>query len=318
MVNCLMDFILTEYSDLLELETQIESCLRNDIVIRVTTPKPYHVFTKLLHYPFFVGSLRDLSTDGIHLKSETNGIRMKLDFSIISFDKDTRILNKSNVYYDTLFGTNTKRTLQQRMHIQAFITWLQDSCSGTNMKIFSNLEEYFLNGFGDKFPIYKYDVPGVMENRSVYSNFITVCEQNIGKSIDQFCDRIFTRKIDNRYRLQYEPIESVASEYVKFEIHRDPSNTNTKTFESIHVTISLIGRLDISFEEFVSIVKQRKKDIDKFMVGKLKTHKNFTRYGVPINFMKVDRLQITRNFEVIYTLSIKSIKETSTNNDTEN
>ena len=86
-------------------------------------------------------------------------------------------------------------------------------------------------------------------------------------------------------------------------------NDNNQYFDFINVEFYMI-----------TAVKQRKEFIKKNMkylteVAKYKlcNDKRFTKYGVPFNFLKLDRVHITRDSAVIFTYSLKELKENDDN-----
>ena len=86
-------------------------------------------------------------------------------------------------------------------------------------------------------------------------------------------------------------------------------NDNDKYFDFVNVEFYMIAA-----------VKKRKEFIKKNMKYLLQTaeyklcnDKRFTKYGVPFNFLKLDRIHITRDSAVIFTYSLKELKENDNN-----
>lgn len=84
-------------------------------------------------------------------------------------------------------------------------------------------------------------------------------------------------------------------------IERDVDNPNTKTFDFIRVHMYIL-----TYEENpMDIIKEYRKGILTMALDRIEKAKNFKRYGIPINFLKLDKFTYCDNqkmIELLFTL----------------
>lgn len=84
-------------------------------------------------------------------------------------------------------------------------------------------------------------------------------------------------------------------------MERDTDNLNTKTFDFIRVHMYTLAY----GENPIDIIKKYRKDILTMALDRIEETKRFQRYGVPINFLKLDRFTYCENqkmIELLFTL----------------
>lgn len=83
-------------------------------------------------------------------------------------------------------------------------------------------------------------------------------------------------------------------------MERDADNLNTKTFDFIRLHM-----YTLTYEENpMDIIKKYRKDILRMALNRIEETKKFKRYGVPINFLKLDRFTYCDNQKVIELLFV--------------
>ena len=81
-------------------------------------------------------------------------------------------------------------------------------------------------------------------------------------------------------------------------------NTNKNTFDTVRIEIILKERADMMQQ----CIKHKKEILDAD-VDKLKSSKSFRKYGVPINFLKVYDMVLTKDNCIILSLCLKEHKD---------
>lgn len=86
---------------------------------------------------------------------------------------------------------------------------------------------------------------------------------------------------------------------------REPGNKNTKTFDRIRIFFSLMGKKSMPARD--KELRLHQKDLARIAIAKIKDSKQFQRYDIPINFLKVDHMTITCQDELEIVFVLKSI-----------
>lgn len=84
-------------------------------------------------------------------------------------------------------------------------------------------------------------------------------------------------------------------------MERDADNPNTKTFDFVRVHMYTLTY----GENPINIIKEYRKDILKMALNRIEETRSFKRYGVPINFLKLDKFTYCDNqkmIELLFTL----------------
>lgn len=80
-----------------------------------------------------------------------------------------------------------------------------------------------------------------------------------------------------------------------------------ETFDLIKVNINLISR-DRKKEELIKLIKENKKEIDKKVIEKIKSSKDFQKFNVPINVLKCTNIVLRTDLVLEYTFEFKNIE----------
>ena len=93
---------------------------------------------------------------------------------------------------------------------------------------------------------------------------------------------------------------------LKISFEKFSHNNRRKTFDYITIELSIISSgFDNDIRKFRETFKKEKKQYDAYIVKELKANTKFKNFGIPINFLKVDKILITNDWLCIYTLSLK-------------
>lgn len=107
---------------------------------------------------------------------------------------------------------------------------------------------------------------------------------------------------------RYDPImRYVTFNKTAIQFVRSPENIKNKTFDYIHVPIGISGCKDKK-----DFVKKNYNGIAQQAVKMLSENKRFTKYGVPVNVLKVEKAVLTHQGELLLTFGLKELKSKST------
>lgn len=103
---------------------------------------------------------------------------------------------------------------------------------------------------------------------------------------------------------RYDPImRHITFNKPAMQFVRSPENQNKKTFDYIHVPIGISGCNDK-----MDFVKKSYKRIANETIKMLSGNRRFTKFGVPVNVLKVEKAVLTCQGELLLTFGLKEIK----------
>ena len=122
-----------------------------------------------------------------------------------------------------------------------------------------------------------------------------ISQLNVGNTFAEF-ERIY----DSTEFVKHEKPQGLDRFIAKIDrpiFSRIPENTNTKTFDYIHVDVFMVSE-DVlpNRDEFI---KQNKKKILQKVLEKIGKSYQFQRYGVPINILKVSLITLIKNKGIV-------------------
>ena len=89
---------------------------------------------------------------------------------------------------------------------------------------------------------------------------------------------------------------------------RVPGNDNNATFDHIRMSVGLPRYQFNSWEALRDEIKKYQRGIYQRVIEKLEQDRQFKRYGVPINFLKLDHVMLLRDFSVEFIFQLKEPK----------
>lgn len=99
------------------------------------------------------------------------------------------------------------------------------------------------------------------------------------------------------------PVERFILTIRKPQIYREYGNNNRKTFDFVEVLVFI--RSD--FPDKVGFFKAHHKEICDMIVEKIEKDKGFQRYGVPISFLELKTLSLSKSDFIRYLFELKDI-----------
>ena len=86
---------------------------------------------------------------------------------------------------------------------------------------------------------------------------------------------------------------------------RIPGNNNKATFDHVRMTVGLPRYQFNSWEALQNEVKKYQKEICQRVVQRLEKDRQFRKYGIPINFLKVSDVIMRRDFSMEFIFELK-------------
>ena len=90
-----------------------------------------------------------------------------------------------------------------------------------------------------------------------------------------------------------------------------PGNNDESTFDRIRVTVGLPRYHFDSWKALQKEVKKYQPEIYRRVLQRLEQDRQFKRYGVPLNFLKLSNAILLRDFSMEYIFELKDLKADS-------
>ena len=128
-----------------------------------------------------------------------------------------------------------------------------------------------------------------------------------GESYKDLCRMIKTRPYgtfsnEHAWRISQNIFDRHIGTVGKPVFYRSPENENEKTFDYMHVECSIVGVPD----KF-AFAKENKKGIYQYVLDHIKDKSYFKKYGVPINFLKIERARLSKTGMLYMVFGLKEV-----------
>lgn len=149
------------------------------------------------------------------------------------------------------------------------------------------------------FELFKPDFQGISPR--IVSKAITSLQE--GDTIPKFFELIETMEFNEKRELP-SGLDRFITKMCTPRIQREYGNKNTKTFDFIFVDVCIIQNWDSDRKQYI---KENMPEIKKRVIAKIEASKQFKRYDIPINFLKLTSITLTRDdiLHFIFELKIK-------------
>lgn len=132
---------------------------------------------------------------------------------------------------------------------------------------------------------------------------MSITKLKVGDTIDTFFNYIEETK-ENRIPLPT-GIDRFITRIEPPAIEREFGNTDKNTFDFIYVDVCIIKSWDTDKKEYI---QANIKEIKRRVVEKIETSNRFKRYGIPVNFLKLTSITLTRDDVLHFIFELKEIK----------
>lgn len=125
---------------------------------------------------------------------------------------------------------------------------------------------------------------------------------NVGDKIDKFFEFIENAQ-PNKIPLP-SGIDRFITKIDAPSIERETGNKNTNTFDFIYVDVCIVKSWESDKKQYI---KTNMPEIKKRVLEKIESSKKFQKYGVPINFLRVTSITLTRDDVLHFIFELKKI-----------
>lgn len=99
-----------------------------------------------------------------------------------------------------------------------------------------------------------------------------------------------------------EGIERFITKIEKPQFVRSPGNNKKETFDYIYIDVNIISHWE---EDRLKYIQKHRKEIDEMVIDSLERSKEFQKFGIPVNFLKVSRITLRRDSVLEFVLELK-------------
>lgn len=124
------------------------------------------------------------------------------------------------------------------------------------------------------------------------------------KSHSTWLERNITKSMREE-NLDKEQVLRIVTSINRPKFERMPGNKDKDTFDQIRIHLGLVGKQTISSRN--EILRRNQKTLAEIAIAKIKDSKSFQRYGIPVNFLKLDHMTITQQDELELLFVLKDI-----------
>lgn len=126
--------------------------------------------------------------------------------------------------------------------------------------------------------------------------------ENLAKYIFEYYDyRVsYAYGSQDNWRYSDDPFDRYIGKIGKFKFDREVGNTNRNTFDFIRCDVSIMA-----VDDHYDFCKKNYKTIVTKVLHKLETNKQFLRYGVPINVLRVSNATVLKDGDLALLFELK-------------
>lgn len=130
----------------------------------------------------------------------------------------------------------------------------------------------------------------------------------VGMTLNE-CIKIFLKtEIARHVPQKVTPVDRLVQYIAPARYERVPGNNNELTFDRIRITVGLPRYQFRLWETLRDEVQKYRHEIYQRVVQKLETERQFKKYGVPINFLKLSEVILLRDYSMEFIFELKDQK----------
>lgn len=131
----------------------------------------------------------------------------------------------------------------------------------------------------------------------------------VGMTLKECIEIFLKTELVNSVPQEHPPIVRLVQSIASPIYERVPENKNKATFDYIHITVGLPRYHFNSWEALQDEVKKHQHEIYRQVIQKLEMDRQFKKYGVPANFLKVSDVILLRDFSLKFIFELKEMKK---------
>lgn len=135
-----------------------------------------------------------------------------------------------------------------------------------------------------------------------------VSQFQVGTTLEE-CVKIFLKtELVPRTPKELSPVDRLVQHISSASYERVPGNQNEATFDRIRIIVGLPRYQFDSWEALRKEVKKYRREICRLVIEKLKTERQFKKYGVPVNFLRLSNITLLRDFSMEFIFELKEFE----------
>lgn len=143
-------------------------------------------------------------------------------------------------------------------------------------------------------------------NMNVWSKAVTQFE--VEMTLDECIGIFLQTRLAHNVPQKLSPVDRLVQYIAPPVYERIPGNNDTATFDHIRMTVGLPRYQFDSWEALKDEVKKYRRKLYQRVIKRLEQDRQFKRYGIPINFLKLDNVVLARDFSVEFVFVLKEPK----------
>lgn len=143
-------------------------------------------------------------------------------------------------------------------------------------------------------------------NTNVWSKAASRFE--VGMTLEECIGIFLQTELAHNAPQELSPIDRLVQHIAPPVYERVPGNNNKSTFDHIRMSVGLPRYQFDSWEALKDEIKKYQCEIYQRVIKKLEQDRKFKKYGVPINFLKLDNVMLLRDFSVEFIFELKEPK----------
>lgn len=160
----------------------------------------------------------------------------------------------------------------------------------------SNLHKRYDDSYWVDFNHYQVKI---LKNGNIISKTVTKLKE--GDDLEKFEEYLSQTTLESHEKPQ--GLDRFITKIEEPMFYRVPENPKENTFDFIFIELNIISQWDTDKMKYI---KEHKKEIDKMVVKKLKSNKQFQKYGISTNFLRLFKVELMNKQMVLrYTFELK-------------
>lgn len=131
---------------------------------------------------------------------------------------------------------------------------------------------------------------------------MALCQLNPGDNIEKF--EYYLQTVQMNIREKPKGLDRFITKIKSPIFIRKPENPKVNTFDYIYIDLNIVSEWE---EERKKYIKKHLKEIYEKVINELEKDKDFQKYGVPISFLKISRITLTKSNVLEFVLEIKEV-----------
>lgn len=132
-----------------------------------------------------------------------------------------------------------------------------------------------------------------------------VSQFEVGMTLQECISAFLKTELVHRIPQELSHVDRLVQSIAPPAYERVPGNNNKTTFDHIRMTVGLPRYQFNSWEALLNEVKKHQRGIYQRVAQRLEKDRQFKKYGIPMNFLKVSDVILRRDFSMEFIFELK-------------